>query len=74
MFSWATVNWIYFTFQEAYVKALGRGFSAAPFNTFTIRFRPVTPKGEIRVLKDTDKKVFDTIADTITFIERTKFL
>lgn len=25
------------TLKEAYVKALGRGFSAAPFNTFTIR-------------------------------------
>ncbi|KAK1268230.1 hypothetical protein QJS04_geneDACA013888 [Acorus gramineus] len=24
--------------QEAYVKALGRGFSAAPFKDFTIRF------------------------------------
>ncbi|KAK3031037.1 hypothetical protein RJ639_035068 [Escallonia herrerae] len=27
-------------FKEAYVKALGRGFSASPFNTFTIRFGP----------------------------------
>ncbi|KAF5195876.1 4'-phosphopantetheinyl transferase superfamily [Thalictrum thalictroides] len=27
------------TLKEAYVKALGRGFSAAPFKTFTIRFR-----------------------------------
>ncbi|XP_038886366.1 L-aminoadipate-semialdehyde dehydrogenase-phosphopantetheinyl transferase-like isoform X3 [Benincasa hispida] len=26
------------TLKEAYVKALGRGFSAVPFNTFTIRF------------------------------------
>lgn len=25
--------------QEAYVKALGRGFSAAPFKTFTIRLK-----------------------------------
>lgn len=25
--------------QEAYVKALGRGFWAAPFRDFTIRFR-----------------------------------
>lgn len=24
-------------FQEAYVKALGRGFSGAPFKTFTIQ-------------------------------------
>ncbi|XP_019164931.1 PREDICTED: uncharacterized protein LOC109161070 isoform X1 [Ipomoea nil] len=27
------------TLKEAYVKALGIGFSGAPFNTFTIRFR-----------------------------------
>lgn len=27
------------TLKEAYVKALGRGFSAAPFRTFTIQFR-----------------------------------
>ncbi|GAU25199.1 hypothetical protein TSUD_150980 [Trifolium subterraneum] len=27
------------TLKEAYVKALGRGFSASPFNTFTIRLR-----------------------------------
>ncbi|XP_058113748.1 uncharacterized protein LOC131256737 isoform X4 [Magnolia sinica] len=27
------------TLKEAYVKALGRGFSAAPFSAFTIRFR-----------------------------------
>ncbi|GAB4833372.1 hypothetical protein Ancab_031615 [Ancistrocladus abbreviatus] len=27
------------TLKEAYVKALGRGFSAAPFKTFTIHFR-----------------------------------
>lgn len=26
-------------YQEAYVKALGRGFSAAPFRTFTIQSR-----------------------------------
>lgn len=29
------------TLKEAYVKALGRGFSAAPFSTFTIRFSSV---------------------------------
>ncbi|OMO68336.1 4'-phosphopantetheinyl transferase superfamily [Corchorus olitorius] len=28
------------TLKEAYVKALGKGFSAVPFKTFTIRFRP----------------------------------
>ncbi|KAL5999250.1 hypothetical protein ACLOJK_040700 [Asimina triloba] len=25
--------------EEAYVKAIGRGFSAAPFSSFTLRFR-----------------------------------
>ncbi|KAG2305872.1 hypothetical protein Bca52824_025620 [Brassica carinata] len=28
------------TLKEAYVKALGKGFSAAPFNTFTIQSNP----------------------------------
>ncbi|CAK9145139.1 unnamed protein product [Ilex paraguariensis] len=30
------------TLKEAYVKALGRGFSGAPFKTFTLRFRATT--------------------------------
>ncbi|PWA82284.1 major facilitator superfamily protein [Artemisia annua] len=34
------------TLKEAYVKALGRGFSGAPFNTFTLRFRPANPNHE----------------------------
>ncbi|KAK9196723.1 hypothetical protein WN943_004854 [Citrus x changshan-huyou] len=33
------------TLKEAYVKAVGRGFSAAPFNTFTIRARVVKMGG-----------------------------
>uniref|UniRef100_A0A822Y9U6 holo-[acyl-carrier-protein] synthase n=1 Tax=Nelumbo nucifera TaxID=4432 RepID=A0A822Y9U6_NELNU len=33
------------TLKEAYVKALGRGFSAAPFKTFTIRFRATRSDG-----------------------------
>lgn len=40
--------------QEAYVKALGRGFSGAPFRDFTIRFEnstdsvvPERPKSEV---------------------------
>ncbi|KAF3607852.1 hypothetical protein DY000_02050914, partial [Brassica cretica] len=33
------------TLKEAYVKALGKGFSAAPFNTFTIQFVPGTEGG-----------------------------
>ena len=43
------------------MKALGRGFSAAPFNTFTIRFRPGITKTESHLLKDTDNKVFDRL-------------
>ncbi|XP_022575520.2 4'-phosphopantetheinyl transferase gsp-like isoform X1 [Brassica napus] len=33
------------TLKEAYVKALGKGFSAAPFNTFTIQSIPGTEEG-----------------------------
>ncbi|KAK9691661.1 hypothetical protein RND81_09G210300 [Saponaria officinalis] len=41
------------TLKEAYVKALGRGFSAAPFNTFRIHIEPPTD----RISEDTDSKV-----------------
>ncbi|KAI3732863.1 hypothetical protein L1987_64073 [Smallanthus sonchifolius] len=34
------------TLKEAYVKALGTGFSGAPFNTFTIRFGDANPNPE----------------------------
>nr|GEZ06141.1 holo-ACP synthase [Tanacetum cinerariifolium] len=34
------------TLKEAYVKALGRGFSGAPFNTFTLRSRHANPNHE----------------------------
>ncbi|XP_057960720.1 uncharacterized protein LOC131152804 isoform X7 [Malania oleifera] len=33
------------TLKEAYVKALGRGFSAVPFKTFTIQFGAATRRG-----------------------------
>ncbi|XP_028784789.1 uncharacterized protein LOC114740745 isoform X2 [Neltuma alba] len=33
------------TLKEAYVKALGKGFSASPFNTFTVRLRDCLKKG-----------------------------
>ncbi|KAK2400976.1 4'-phosphopantetheinyl transferase superfamily [Trifolium repens] len=33
------------TLKEAYVKALGRGFSASPFNTFTVRLRDQMKRG-----------------------------
>ncbi|KAK9061433.1 hypothetical protein SSX86_018614 [Deinandra increscens subsp. villosa] len=35
------------TLKEAYVKALGIGFSGAPFNTFTIRFGGANPNPEV---------------------------
>ncbi|XP_064959773.1 uncharacterized protein LOC135609910 isoform X1 [Musa acuminata AAA Group] len=49
------------TLKEAYVKALGRGFSGAPFRDFTIRFEkstdsvvPERPKSEeFRIMIDT---------------------
>ncbi|KAI5560834.1 hypothetical protein BDE02_16G074000 [Populus trichocarpa] len=36
--------------KEAYVKALGRGFSAAPFKTFTIREKDATNSGASEVV------------------------
>ncbi|WCJ34291.1 4'-phosphopantetheinyl transferase superfamily [Euphorbia peplus] len=33
------------TLKEAYVKALGKGFSASPFKTFSIRVNTVTKRG-----------------------------
>lgn len=44
-------------FQEAYVKALGRGFSAAPFKTFTIRSRAAS-KGGSHVSETLDSEVW----------------
>ncbi|KAG4970701.1 hypothetical protein JHK85_037122 [Glycine max] len=35
------------TLKESYVKAIGRGFSASPFKTFTIRLRDHHVKGDI---------------------------
>ncbi|XP_015898629.3 uncharacterized protein LOC107432083 [Ziziphus jujuba] len=42
------------TIKEAYVKALGRGFSAAPFKTFTIRFKAKTRGSHLSMDKDTE--------------------
>ncbi|XP_011004097.1 PREDICTED: uncharacterized protein LOC105110690 isoform X2 [Populus euphratica] len=36
--------------KEAYVKALGRGFAAAPFKTFTIRMKDATNSGASEVV------------------------
>lgn len=43
-------------FQEAYVKALGKGFSGAPFKTFTIHLRDVT-EGDFSAFVDSSTKV-----------------
>ncbi|KAG7558539.1 4'-phosphopantetheinyl transferase domain superfamily [Arabidopsis thaliana x Arabidopsis arenosa] len=43
------------TLKEAYVKALGKGFSAAPFNTFTIQSKAGTTGG-YNLFKEKTKK------------------
>lgn len=52
------------TLKEAYVKALGKGFSAAPFKTFTIRYKGVM-NGGYSLLEDPISKVSDIIVDSI---------
>ncbi|XP_070667658.1 uncharacterized protein [Malus domestica] len=44
------------TLKEAYVKALGKGFSASPFKTFTIRFRDAA-KGGVDSSGDVDSEM-----------------
>lgn len=55
-------------FQEAYVKALGKGFSGAPFKTFTIRFRGVT-EGDFSAFEDSSTKVSHEISCACSFTE-----
>ncbi|KAJ4959312.1 hypothetical protein NE237_026423 [Protea cynaroides] len=50
------------TLKEAYVKALGRGFSAAPFNTFTIRFRPWSSSG-LHVNVDSNSQASEIVVE-----------
>ncbi|KAB1222588.1 4'-phosphopantetheinyl transferase [Morella rubra] len=52
------------TLKEAYVKALGRGFSAAPFKTFTIRFRAAMERA-IHLSGHRDSEAFDIVVDSI---------
>ncbi|KAL8495128.1 hypothetical protein ACS0TY_019337 [Phlomoides rotata] len=47
---------------EAYVKALGKGFSGAPFNTFTIRFK-----------EDTRTKASDIFVDSFDDVRSWQF-
>ncbi|KAL8495129.1 hypothetical protein ACS0TY_019338 [Phlomoides rotata] len=50
------------TLKEAYVKALGKGFSGAPFNTFTIRFK-----------EDTRTKASDIFVDSFDDVRSWQF-
>ncbi|XP_041027951.1 uncharacterized protein LOC121267913 [Juglans microcarpa x Juglans regia] len=49
---------------EAYVKALGKGFSAAPFKTFTIRFRTAAMERGIRLPGHSDSEIVNIGVDT----------
>lgn len=51
------------TLKEAYVKALGRGFSAAPFKNFTIRFRAAT-KGHLHLSGNSNSKASEIIVES----------
>ncbi|KAF8388442.1 hypothetical protein HHK36_027114 [Tetracentron sinense] len=50
--------------KEAYVKALGRGFSAAPFKTFTIRFSSTTYGGQ-QVYGESNSKAFEIVVEAV---------
>uniref|UniRef100_A0A0R5QMQ8 holo-[acyl-carrier-protein] synthase n=2 Tax=Salvia miltiorrhiza TaxID=226208 RepID=A0A0R5QMQ8_SALMI len=52
------------TLKEAYVKALGKGFSGAPFKTFTIRFRAVM-EGGFKALDESSTKGYEIIVDSV---------
>lgn len=51
------------TLKEAYVKALGRGFSAAPFKNFTIRFRAAT-EGHLHLSGNSNSKASEIIVES----------
>ncbi|KAF8088849.1 hypothetical protein N665_0528s0007 [Sinapis alba] len=59
------------TLKEAYVKALGKGFSAAPFNTFTIQSKPGTEGGYS--LCKTSEMTANPLEETEKCNERWKF-
>ncbi|CAK8571377.1 unnamed protein product [Lathyrus sativus] len=56
------------TLKEAYVKALGRGFSASPFNTFTIRLKDHMKEG-IHVLPHVISKEDEISAELSSDLE-----
>ncbi|XP_051150411.1 uncharacterized protein LOC127264885 [Andrographis paniculata] len=51
------------TLKEAYVKALGKGFSGAPFKTFSIRFKGTGSKG-FSISEDSDFKASEIVVDS----------
>lgn len=51
------------TLKEAYVKALGKGFSGAPFKTFTIRFKGVFD-GSLLAFEDLSSKPVEIVVDS----------
>ncbi|KAL2554250.1 4'-phosphopantetheinyl transferase superfamily [Forsythia ovata] len=51
------------TLKEAYVKALGRGFSGAPFKTFTIRYKGVAG-GSFNPLEDLNPEALQMVVDS----------
>ncbi|KAG6396846.1 hypothetical protein SASPL_143003 [Salvia splendens] len=52
------------TLKEAYVKALGKGFSGAPFKTFTIRFQGVMG-GDSEAFDESSTKGFEIVVDSL---------
>lgn len=61
------------TLKEAYVKALGRGFSGAPFKTFTVRFRDATERNFENFSSEASEVVVDSIDDP-TLTSNWKFI
>ncbi|KAK9921309.1 hypothetical protein M0R45_029824 [Rubus argutus] len=52
------------TLKEAYVKALGRGFSASPFKTFTIQLKAAAKRG-IYLSRDVESEISEISVDSL---------
>ncbi|KAM7526041.1 hypothetical protein LguiA_015943 [Lonicera macranthoides] len=52
------------TLKEAYVKALGRGFSGSPFNTFTIRLKPTT-RGSSHLHENSNSEASEIVVEPL---------
>ncbi|XP_062005227.1 uncharacterized protein LOC133722355 [Rosa rugosa] len=59
------------TLKEAYVKALGRGFSASPFKTFTIRLKAAAKRG-IPLSEELDSKISEISVESLGSEDLTK--